>query len=86
MLSKLIGNGKTIASGMAAVIVKVVAPILRGKGVEIPEGIEDAVATILLVFMGVVGLGTRTVNANDKIEAAKTEIDDLKKEISNLKK
>lgn len=84
--AKLFGNGKTVASGIAAVLVKVLSPVLRDKGVEIPEGLEDAVATMLLVFMGVVGLGSRTVKTNEKIEDHKTQLDDLKKEISDLKK
>ena len=81
-LGKLIGNGKTLASGVAAVLVQFIAPMLRDKGVDVPAGLEDGITTILLVFMGVVGLGSRSVRVDEKVDESVIE---LKKEINDLK-
>lgn len=82
MFKKLLGNGKTLGSGLAALIVQIITPALRAKGVDVPEGMEDAISTVLIVFMGFVGLGSKAVRVDEKVDA---NVAELKKEIDALK-
>ena len=82
-IKKLVGSGKTLASGIAALLVQIATPVLRDKGVDVPVGLEDAITTVLLVFMGFVGLGSKVVRSDEKneenVNALKAEIEELKK-------
>jgi hypothetical protein len=83
MFKKLFGNGKTMASGIAAVVVVALAPVLASHGVVAPPGLEEAIVTILLVIMGVVGLGDRNARLDEKVDE---NVAQLKQEIEELKK
>jgi hypothetical protein len=83
-IKKLTGGGKTLALGGAAVLVKILAPIAQKNGWEIPEGAEDAVATILLFLMGFVGLGNKNIKVDEKAEIANANISVLGNQVASL--
>ncbi len=83
-LKKLTGNGKTLAFGGAAVLVKIITPIAKAHGLQLPDGFEDAVATVLLFLMGFVGLGSKDLRADDKVEAVHSNVAALTSQVVDL--